>query len=50
MSSDLPEEIGNLQIPDDEIGRQAVNSLGGYVYQIYQTLRNCKKITNANQS
>ena len=38
MSSDLPEEIRNLQIPDDEIGRQAVNSLRGYVYQIYQTL------------
>ena len=38
MSSDLPEEIGNLQIPDDESGRQAVNSLRGYVYQIYQTL------------
>jgi len=38
MSSDLPEEIGKLQIPDDEIGRQAVDSLCGYVYQIYQTL------------
>jgi len=34
----LPEELENLQIPDDEIGRQAVNSLRGYIYQIYQTL------------
>ena len=35
---DLPEEIGNLQIPEDQRNRQAVASLGGYVYQIYQTL------------
>jgi tetratricopeptide (TPR) repeat protein len=38
MSPDLPEETGNLQIPEDEIRRQAVNSLRGYIYQIYQTL------------
>ena len=34
----LLEELKNLQVPDDEIGRQAVNSLRGYIYQIYQTL------------
>ncbi|MFC1739251.1 tetratricopeptide repeat protein [Planctomycetota bacterium] len=38
MSSDLPEEIRNLQIPDDQTKRQAVDSLRGYIYQIYQTL------------
>ncbi len=38
MSSDLPEEIGNLQIPDDQAKRQAVASLRGYIYQIYQSL------------
>jgi len=36
--SDLPEEIGNLQTPDDQAKRQAVDSIRGYLYQIYQTL------------
>ncbi len=32
------EEFDKLQIPDEQIGRQAVDSLRGYVYQIYQSL------------
>lgn len=38
MHPDSFDEIGNLQIPDNERNRQAVNSLRGYAYQIYQTL------------
>jgi hypothetical protein len=37
MSKNL-EELEKLQIPDEQIGRQAVDSLRGYVYQIYQSL------------
>jgi len=37
MSNKL-EELENLQIPDEQIGRQAVDCLRGYVYQIYQSL------------
>jgi hypothetical protein len=37
MSNNL-EEFKKLQIPDEQIGRQAVDSLRGYVYQIYQSL------------
>lgn len=32
------EELEKLQIPDEQVGRQAVDSLRGYVYQIYQSL------------
>ena len=35
---DLFQEFDNLEIPNDEVARQAVDSLRGYVYQIYQTL------------
>lgn len=38
LSGEFPEEIWNLQIPSDERARQAVDSLRGYGYQIYQTL------------
>lgn len=37
MSNKL-EELESLQIPDEQIGRQAVDCLRGYVYQIYQSL------------
>jgi tetratricopeptide (TPR) repeat protein len=37
MSKNL-EALEKLQIPDDQIGRQAVDCLRGYVYQIYQSL------------
>ena len=37
-SPELLEGFDNLQLPDDQAKRQAVNSLRGYVYQIYQTL------------
>ncbi len=32
----LPQEL--LRVPDEEKKRQAVDSLRGYVYQVYQTL------------
>lgn len=35
---ELPEGFNNLQLPDDQIKRQAIASLRGYVYQVYQTL------------
>jgi hypothetical protein len=28
--------LDSLQIPDEDIGRQAVSSLRGYVYQVYR--------------
>ena len=28
----------SLNIPDEEIGRQAIDSLRGYIYQIYQSI------------
>lgn len=37
MSKNI-EAFEKLQIPDDQFGRQAVDSLRGYVYQIYQSL------------
>jgi len=37
MSNKL-EELENLHNPDEQIARQAVDSLRGYVYQIYQSL------------
>ncbi|MBA7471440.1 hypothetical protein ES707_06746 [subsurface metagenome] len=37
MSKNL-EALEKLQIPGEQIGRQAVDSLRGYVYQIYQSL------------
>jgi hypothetical protein len=32
------DEFDNLQVPSNQIKRQAVDSLRGYAYQLYQTL------------
>ncbi len=32
------EELEGLGVPDEQIGRQAVDCLRGYIYQIYQSL------------
>ncbi|MEQ8173186.1 MAG: hypothetical protein ABRQ38_30150 [Candidatus Eremiobacterota bacterium] len=34
----------NLNIPPEELGRQAVDSLRGYIYQIYQSINAWLKI------
>ena len=35
---EMPREFDTLQMPDDQIKRQAISSLRGYIYQIYQSL------------
>ncbi|OHB60302.1 MAG: hypothetical protein A2Y12_04315 [Planctomycetes bacterium GWF2_42_9] len=38
MLPDLLKELGNIQVPDKDVERQAVNALRGYIYQVYETL------------
>lgn len=35
---EMPNGFDTLQMPDDQIKRQAISSLRGYIYQIYQSL------------